>query len=80
MAEFRMLEAECAFMDSLEQLLVLVEDYLKYVVRRMNEEHPEEFEACKSVCEQGNSANPSEKVNFQNFLLIFNYLFRSDSN
>ena len=35
MAEFRMLEAECAFMDSLDELCSLIEKYIKFIVRNM---------------------------------------------
>lgn len=35
LAEFRMLEAECAFMDSIEDLCDLVEEYLNFIIREM---------------------------------------------
>uniref|UniRef100_A0A1I7Z771 AA_TRNA_LIGASE_II domain-containing protein n=1 Tax=Steinernema glaseri TaxID=37863 RepID=A0A1I7Z771_9BILA len=38
MAEFKMLEAECGFMDSLDDLCNLVEDYVRHVVKGFTEE------------------------------------------
>lgn len=32
LAEFRMLEAECAFVNNVEELCQIVEDYLKFII------------------------------------------------
>lgn len=38
LAEFRMLEVECAFIDSLDGICSLVEDYIKFIVSVVKQE------------------------------------------
>uniref|UniRef100_A0A915DRM8 Aminoacyl-transfer RNA synthetases class-II family profile domain-containing protein n=1 Tax=Ditylenchus dipsaci TaxID=166011 RepID=A0A915DRM8_9BILA len=51
LAEFRMLETECSFMNSVGELMDLVEDYLKFTVQEMTK-FKEEIEATKKVCDE----------------------------
>ncbi|KAI6182307.1 putative asparagine--tRNA ligase, mitochondrial [Aphelenchoides bicaudatus] len=48
-AEFRMLEVECAFMDSLDDLCNMVEDYLKFIVSVAKNECAEDLQILKRV-------------------------------
>ncbi|KAI3409802.1 hypothetical protein GPALN_006177 [Globodera pallida] len=79
MAEFRMLEVECAFMDSLEQLCAFVEDFLKFVVQRTleDERSVNEFrEYCTATIaadggEQKQSAISNSKTPHKKILIDF---------
>uniref|UniRef100_A0A914HAH1 Aminoacyl-transfer RNA synthetases class-II family profile domain-containing protein n=1 Tax=Globodera rostochiensis TaxID=31243 RepID=A0A914HAH1_GLORO len=79
MAEFRMLEVECAFMDSLEQLCAFVEDFLKFVVQKTleDERSVNEFrEYCTATIsadggEQKQSAISNSKTPHKKILIDF---------
>lgn len=43
MAEFRMLEAECAFIDSLDEICTFVENYVKFIVTTARNECMEDI-------------------------------------
>jgi len=62
MAEFRMLEAEIAFMDSLEQLCSFVEEFLRFIIERSGEECADDFAASASFCKR-DGENYNSQVN-----------------
>jgi asparaginyl-tRNA synthetase len=52
MAEFRMLEVECAFMDSVEELCNFVEDYVKFIISVAKNECSDDLQKLKRVLPQ----------------------------
>lgn len=69
MAEFRMLEIECAFMDSLEDLCKLVEDYVKFMISVAKDECAEDLQKLKRVLAQADDyLSVSSTLDFSNYL------------
>jgi hypothetical protein len=66
-----MLEVECAFTDSLEQICILVEELIRFFVSKMDPASQNgDFETSLPFC-QLNSNENEESASFQVSLIIF---------
>lgn len=56
LAEFRMLEVECAFVNNVEKMCQLVEDYLKFIINEFKK-YEQDLSVSKPLCQRTNVIN-----------------------